>query len=245
MVGLFRHSLWRKLPAGLIGVAWLALVLGGLKFLLDYQSGAGRPAVAPQIWPATSRIERDPARATLVLIAHPHCPCTRATMAELEHVMARAANRLRCVVVFSIPPGRPEAWGHSELWRTAARIPGVERLADRDGVEARRFGTITSGQALLYDREGRLVFSGGITPGRGHAGDNAGRDAIVAFALGEQRPAGLTAPPALPALPAATPAHRGAPPEEWLVPVSSTPVFGCALSCPHDSLTPGGDPCRK
>lgn len=230
------------MPAVILGGAWLLVVLGGLKFLLDYQSGAGRSAVAPNTWPAASRIERDPARATLVLIAHPHCPCTRATMAELEHVMARAAGRLHCVVVFSIPPGRPEAWGHSELWRTAARIPGVERIADRDGIEARRFGTITSGQALLYDREGRLVFSGGITPGRGHAGDNAGRDAIVAFALGERRPMGV---PALPALPASVPARRDAPPGKWLAPVLSTPVFGCALSCPHDSLTPGGDPCRK
>ena len=33
----------------------------------------------------------------------------------------------------------------------------------------------------LYDAGGQLRFSGGITPARGHAGDNAGRSAIVAL----------------------------------------------------------------
>ena len=39
----------------------------------------------------------------------------------------------------------------------------------------------TSGQTLLFDRDGDLIFSGGITGGRGHSGDNAGRDAIVSL----------------------------------------------------------------
>ena len=37
-----------------------------------------------------------------------------------------------------------------------------------------RFGAETSGQTLLYDRDGRLLFSGGTTGSRGHDGDNAG-----------------------------------------------------------------------
>jgi len=48
-------------------------------------------------------------------------------------------------------------------------------------VEARRFGVETSGQTLLYDAGGRLIFSGGITGSRGHAGDNAGEAALVAL----------------------------------------------------------------
>ncbi len=50
---------------------------------------------------------------------------------------------------------------------------------DDAGSEARRFGVETSGQTLLYDRRGTLIFSGGITGSRGHAGDNAGEAALV------------------------------------------------------------------
>jgi hypothetical protein len=40
---------------------------------------------------------------------------------------------------------------------------------------------VTSGQTFLYDARGTLLFSGGITGARGHAGDNAGRASIVAL----------------------------------------------------------------
>src|SRR5712691_5642885 len=39
----------------------------------------------------------------------------------------------------------------------------------------------TSGQTVLYDSQGRLLFSGGITGSRGHSGDNAGRSSIVSL----------------------------------------------------------------
>ena len=54
-------------------------------------------------------------------------------------------------------------------------------VVDDNGVEARRFHAVTSGQTALYDIEGRLLFSGGITGSRGHSGDNAGRSAIVSL----------------------------------------------------------------
>ncbi len=79
------------------------------------------------------------------------------------------------------------------MTRRAACIPGVSVLADPDGVEARRFGALTSGDAFLYDAGGRLVFRGGITPSRGHQGESAGRSAIEAFLKGG-RPRTATAP---------------------------------------------------
>jgi hypothetical protein len=39
---------------------------------------------------------------------------------------------------------------------------------------------LVSGETLLYDPHGRLVFRGGLTAGRGHAGDSPGRRAVVA-----------------------------------------------------------------
>jgi len=95
--------------------------------------------------------------------------------------MARAGDRLTADVLFVTPPGASGGWEATDLWRGAAAIPGVTVVDDLDGVEARRFGALTSGQVLLYDAGGQLRFSGGITPARGHAGDNAGRSAIVAL----------------------------------------------------------------
>lgn len=63
---------------------------------------------------------------------------------------------------------------------------------DGDGVEAKRFGAFTSGQALLYDAQGQLRFSGGITDSRGHEGDNAGREAIEAILAGKTATTTLT-----------------------------------------------------
>ena len=57
----------------------------------------------------------------------------------------------------------------------------VARKVDNDGIEARRFGSSASGQVLLYNPQGKLLFSGGITASRGHSGDNDGRTAIVAL----------------------------------------------------------------
>ncbi len=57
-------------------------------------------------------------------------------------------------------------------------------MEDIQGREALRFGAATSGQTLLYDASGRLLFSGGITPARGHAGDNDGSDALLELLSG-------------------------------------------------------------
>jgi hypothetical protein len=83
-------------------------------------------------------------------------------------------------VLFLQPEGFSEAWARSDLWRQAEAIPGVVPVLDPRGLEALRFGALTSGQTALYGPDGRLVFSGGITGARGHSGANAGRSAVVA-----------------------------------------------------------------
>ena len=64
-----------------------------------------------------------------------------------------------------------------------ARVVLVDR--DADGVEAARFGAKTSGQALLYAADGRLLFHGGLTPSRGHEGDNEGLRRVTAILDGK------------------------------------------------------------
>jgi hypothetical protein len=163
------------------GVAWALVVAAGLAVMVRYENTPGRSERTPTDWPAPAHIPHATDRPSLVLFAHPRCPCTRATMGELARIMAQCEGKLDASVVFFSPQDSAPGWEQTALRREAAAIPGVRVLDDKDGREARRFGAATSGQVMLYNASGHLLFSGGITASRGHSGDNAGRSAIVSF----------------------------------------------------------------
>lgn len=161
---------------------WLALVVGGLAALLVYAHTPGPVTDAPPpTWPASSELPHNRQLPTLVMFAHPKCPCTRASIEELNVLMTKCQGQLHARVVFFQPDGVEDSWLDTDLWQSAAAIPGVTVQADGEGREARNFHATTSGQVVLYDPRGRLLFSGGITEARGHAGDNEGRNAIAAI----------------------------------------------------------------
>lgn len=162
---------------------WLGVIATGLGLLWQYEATPGRDAGLARTWPRESQLKIGGNRPTLLVFAHPKCPCTRATLAELSRVTARTRDQMDVHVVFVRPPGVPAGWERSDLWRDAQTIPGATLHVDEGAYEARRFGVATSGYALLYGAEGRLLFAGGITGARGHAGDNPGEDALLA-ALG-------------------------------------------------------------
>src|SRR3712207_4573180 len=120
------------------------------------------------------------------MLAHPHCPCTRASINELARLMTQARGRVTAYVLFVKPEGFSDSWVQSDLWASAAAIPGVTPVLDDGGVEAARFRAATSGQTALYDAAGSLIFRGGITSARGHEGDNAGREAIVSLLTSDE-----------------------------------------------------------
>ena len=94
--------------------------------------------------------------------------------------MARVQGRVTTHVVFL----KSEVFDYkSDLWRHAQRISGVVVRADEGGLETRHFRVGTSGQTLLYSSDGRLLFNGGVTGSRGHAGDNHGSDAVLSLLL--------------------------------------------------------------
>jgi hypothetical protein len=76
--------------------------------------------------------------------------------------------------------GTEEGWEQTDLWRSAAAIPGVQVSRDDSGRAAAAFGAATSGQTFFYDASGELRFAGGLTPSRGHQGDSLGRAVILA-----------------------------------------------------------------
>jgi hypothetical protein len=167
-------------------VTWLASVACGLGLLMRYESTPGRVGAVTGSWPTESALPQPGPKPALVMLAHPRCPCTRASIGELAQIMADTRGKLSASVVFMKPAGAGADWDDTELRRSAAAIPGVTVLTDIDGTEAARFGAKTSGHTLLFDRTGTLVFSGGITASRGHAGRNAGESAIIAAVNGTQ-----------------------------------------------------------
>ena len=169
-----------------IGLSWVLMIVVGLVVLWDYDTGPAPPGHPPQRWPVASHLPAPAGRARLVVAAHPHCPCTRASVGELERLMAQAGEHVEAYVLFFRPDGVPEEWVQTALWSRAAAIPGVHVVRDDGGAKSERFGALASGQAMLYGANGALLFRGGITASRGHSGDNPGRAAIVALARGER-----------------------------------------------------------
>jgi hypothetical protein len=156
--------------------------------LFTYENTPGRAGTSAARWPSDGEIVRSPSKFTLVIFAHPDCPCTRASLAELELLMTQLQGKLIAFIEFRKPGARQAEVQNSALWKRAAAIPGVSVGFDSDGGGVEKFGAEVSGQALLYDAKGWLVFSGGITDARGHEGDNAGVDAVIARVRGGEAP---------------------------------------------------------
>src|SRR5262252_10595378 len=88
-----------------LGGIWIAAVAYGQRKLLNYDFAAAAPANSPAQWPSNSAISRSPGLPTIVMVAHPHCPCTRATIEELAVIMAHLHDRATAEVDFVRPKG--------------------------------------------------------------------------------------------------------------------------------------------
>ena len=168
-------------------VAWAAVVAGGFAILGRYKSTPADQDRPPERWPARSRIPLAADRPTLLVFAHPHCPCTQATVSELARLLASHPGRVSTYLVAVEPPGVGEDWGSTGLTERASAVPGVTPWRDQGGREAVLFRAQASGLVVLYDSGGRRRFSGGITASRGHEGDSFGRRRLLAVLDG--RPA--------------------------------------------------------
>ena len=162
----------------LVGV-WILAVGLGLHTLMIYKGKAGIPGQPPLSWPRNGLVSLPPAKPLLIMFAHPRCPCTKASLGELEQLVAGAQNQFEAAVLFYEPKGSLETWSSTPLIRDARAIPGVHVMFDEDGGLAKRFHVAISGHTLVYSPAGNLLFTGGITSSRGHLGDNAGFAAIL------------------------------------------------------------------
>ncbi len=158
--------------------AWLALVAWGFVSLFEHASTPGACPAPPPQWPANAPCALERELPTLLMFAHPGCPCTLASLGELERVMAKCHGRVAATVLFySDDAGGVDAPA-SASWALAARIPGVRTQADPLGAAARVFAVRTSGSVVAYAADGRLCFHGGITGSRKQAELEATRHII-------------------------------------------------------------------
>lgn len=177
---MFQNRIRSNHPGVLAAVAvWLLLSVGGYWWVLADSNVPGESQIEPRVWPQHSALTADPARANLVLLLHPRCPCSRASLDELAEIMRECPNAVAVHILFVKPPQMADGWEMTDLWNHAIAIPGVRVSSDADGIEARRFRAVTSGQVVLFDRQGRLKFNGGITLARGHRGNNVGRQTVI------------------------------------------------------------------
>ncbi len=160
-------------------VLWITTVVVGLVQLLIFETAPGESNIAPARWPAATTIDRAIDHHTLVMFLHPHCPCSNASLNNLQTVMSRLNRTVALRIVLVRPPGCPEGWEDGALLHQLQARRDLTLYIDNDGVEAKRFGAQTSGHVLLYDPSARLVFTGGITPQRGHEGQCHGADAVA------------------------------------------------------------------
>ena len=159
-----------------VGIGFLALQIHG--------ASPGQSGSAVEHWPDQSRIPLTGGRPTLVVAAHPLCPCTRASVAELTRVLTRCEGQVEVYILIFVPERAGHGWRPTDGLRRLGTMPGVHLIDDPGGEEAARFGAQTSGLVALYAQDGRLLFRGGITAARGHEGDNEGRRALLGLIQG-------------------------------------------------------------
>ena len=160
-----KKKIRRMALTGFLGTAWVACVIVGMGWLTRYQMTPGRVMAARNFSDASIlHLAKD--RPTLIMFVHPRCPCSDASMEELARLMSAARDHVSARVLFVNPPGEAEQWSHTDLWRDAEQIAGVNVRCDMEGAIASKFGIQTSGHVLLFNSDGKLLFSGGITGSR-------------------------------------------------------------------------------
>lgn len=173
-------------------VLWLVAAAGGFYWAVQYDLKPETAKQAPATWPAGSKLELDTDRTTLLMFVHPHCPCTRASLAELARVQEQSGREVAIKLVLVKPAGMDLNWRESQVWSSIAAVPGAQIVYDPLGKEAARFRAATSGATLAYSPQGRLLFAGGVTGARGHYGPSAASEALLA-AISDQHSVQITA----------------------------------------------------
>lgn len=160
---------------------WLLSCAALYSVLLKYESkGQDNASKTPQKIQNSDLGLKESEQFNLVMFVHPKCPCTMASLTELQKLKTRLP-KLKITIAFMTPDGMEKSdWLKTTNWQKAHEMTGIEFIEDYDGKLAKKFGAEVSGYTIVYNAKNELVYAGGITAGRGHEGDNEGEDKIIA-----------------------------------------------------------------
>ena len=146
---------------------WFAGALVGFNQLDGYANTPGLKGKNANVWPRGTILNPDLKKPTFVMFLHPHCPCSGASVHSLFDVMRENGSRAKYYVVFVRPRGVAPQWEQSETYKKCKQNAEITTIVDDGGIEAAKFGALTSGQTYIYCSKLELTFSGGITSARG------------------------------------------------------------------------------
>lgn len=169
----------RRSSVHLVLTAWLGLCGAGVWQLAEHATTPGAVGAVPQRLPEDVRaaLRWSGERPLLVVAAHPQCPCLPSTFDELSAVLQDERDVDLRVLAFE-PSDPPAEWDPTARDTLCEGLPEGTVVVDRDGHLAEALGAKTSGHVSLYAPVGQLVFTGGITAGRGHGGANSASRAL-------------------------------------------------------------------
>jgi len=163
-----RMLIWANLITWLLAMAIVFCTVYAHKYTAGY---SGQPLAR-----RTDESLKDKSTAPqLIMFIHPNCPCANVS---IKH-FAKLVDILKLQAVIYICA---EIKTDSQNWRSAEQIQGVKVILDSSSINAKKFGALTSGHVYLYSEDGKRLYDGGITAGRGHDGDNPGMKAILHLA---------------------------------------------------------------
>jgi hypothetical protein len=189
----------RNLTFTFAAMVWLAAVVCGFAVLHRHEftpAPLGSPAA---VWPSGTPLTLEKDRLTFVLAVHPRCPCTEATVVELNELLTPGSQRGRLNALVFKPVSADDWWIATSTVHELMARKDAQIWTDVEGALAARFGAVTSGTLLVFNPQGVLEFAGGVTPVRGQTGPNAGASTVAALLDGH------------------------------IASVHSSPVFGCSL----------------
>jgi hypothetical protein len=169
---IFSPNRTQRSPAIVLISLWAIAIVGGFMMLAKHENTPGDVGSTAETWIAGAPIERAADRATLIMFVHPRCPCVHAGLVELDRLISKCGNGVLVNVIVYQPAEPDSAWSSATARLPIPRAANLRTIQDPAGRLAATFGVETSGDCLLYSPDGRLLFHGGITASRGHAGDS-------------------------------------------------------------------------
>src|SRR5204862_1754432 len=95
-------------------VLWGLGVAAGSWYGFHYETTVATTARAQDRWPGNGLCTLSSRCPTLVMFAHPRCPCTRASLNELALLMTHCQHRVEAHVVFFQPDSTAADWAKTD-----------------------------------------------------------------------------------------------------------------------------------